>query len=68
MAVTYRGLAVAAAMAVSVGLAGQVADAAALTGKARVTDGDTVVVGGKDIRLQGVDAPETESCATTEKT
>jgi endonuclease YncB( thermonuclease family) len=31
-----------------------------LTGTAGVTDADTVVIGGETIRLQGVDAPETD--------
>jgi hypothetical protein len=31
-----------------------------LTGTATITDADTIVVGGETIRLQGVDAPETD--------
>ena len=38
---------------------------ATITGPARVVDGDTIVVGGVRIRLEGIDAPETsQSCAT----
>jgi endonuclease YncB( thermonuclease family) len=31
-----------------------------LTGTATITDADTIVIGGETIRLQGVDAPETD--------
>jgi hypothetical protein len=31
-----------------------------LTGTATITDGDTIVIGGETIRLQGIDAPETD--------
>ena len=34
------------------------AQAAGLTGTPRVTDGDTIALGGEDIRLHGIDAPE----------
>src|SRR5262245_41394152 len=36
------------------------ARAQTLTGTASVTDADTIVIGGETIRLQGVDAPETD--------
>src|SRR5262245_19063198 len=36
------------------------AHAQTLTGTASVTDADTIVIGGQPIRLQGVDAPETD--------
>ncbi|MFC3205618.1 thermonuclease family protein [Aquamicrobium soli] len=38
----------------------QYAPAAALTGSARVTDGDTIKIRGTRIRLNGIDAPETD--------
>ena len=31
-----------------------------LTGTATITDADTIVIGGETIRLQGIDAPETD--------
>ncbi len=33
-------------------------DAAELVGKPRIVDGDTIVIGGEVVRLQGIDAPE----------
>lgn len=36
------------------------ADGLTITGKARVLDGDTVVIGKQHIRLRGIDAPERE--------
>ena len=39
---------------------GGVTEAATLIGKAYVTDGDTVRISGKSIRLSGIDAPETK--------
>jgi len=33
-------------------------------GYPRIVDGDTVVVNGKNIRLQGIDAPETRQTCT----
>ncbi|GFO81222.1 MAG: nuclease [Methyloceanibacter sp.] len=39
-------------------LAPTMADAATLTGKAEIVDGDTIKVGGLAVRLQGIDAPE----------
>ncbi|MYE59472.1 MAG: thermonuclease family protein, partial [Alphaproteobacteria bacterium] len=47
----------AAAMLAAV-LAGP-AGAGAISGKARVVDGDTLAVAGQRIRLHGIDAPET---------
>ena len=38
---------------------------ATITGPARVVDGDTIVVGGVRIRLEGIDAPETSQTCTT---
>lgn len=37
--------------------------AAEVTGIARIVDGDTVQVANTRIRLQGMDAPETDKCA-----
>ena len=34
--------------------------AADLTGVPRVVDGDTIIVGGMKVRLEGIDAPETD--------
>lgn len=36
------------------------ASAETISGRARVTDGDTIVVRGTSIRLEGIDAPETD--------
>ena len=36
------------------------ADAAELSGLARVHDGDTLTIGDMRIRLEGIDAPETD--------
>ena len=38
---------------------------ATITGPVRVVDGDTIVVGGVRIRLEGIDAPETSQMCTT---
>ena len=38
---------------------------ATITGPVRVVDGDTIVVGGVRIRLEGIDAPETSQTCTT---
>jgi endonuclease YncB( thermonuclease family) len=35
-----------------------------VTGPARVIDGDTIVINGEHVRLQGVDAPETHQVCT----
>ncbi|MBS0244532.1 MAG: thermonuclease family protein [Proteobacteria bacterium] len=37
---------------------------ATITGLARVIDGDTIVVGGLHVRLEGIDAPESEQTCT----
>lgn len=37
---------------------------AAITGPARVIDGDSLVVGGAEIRLEGIDAPELHQTCT----
>lgn len=50
-----RGLLVLALISV---LAAPPAHAADIAGKARVIDGDTIVVAGERIRLRGIDAPE----------
>jgi endonuclease YncB( thermonuclease family) len=46
------------------------ATAATITGTARISDGDTITVNGTKIRLNGIDAPETDQVCidTTEKT
>ncbi|MBX3121588.1 MAG: thermonuclease family protein [Nitrospira sp.] len=55
-----------AALAVAIALLGFVGSAVAQTplakisGKARIVDGDTINIGGIQIRLEGIDAPETE--------
>lgn len=41
------------------------AEATELTGVARVVDGDTLVIGATRIRLEGVDAPETDQFCLT---
>lgn len=40
------------------------ADGVTLNGKARVIDGDTLVIGTRHIRLSGIDAPEKEQTCT----
>ena len=37
---------------------------AGITGKARIIDGDTLEVGGKRVRLHGIDAPEAKQTCT----
>ena len=38
-----------------------------VSGEARVVDGDTVVVSGEKIRLNGIDAPETDQLCLTSR-
>lgn len=59
---TCRLLAV-AALALSLALA-VTAQAETLSGRARVVDGDTFVIAGERIRLDGIDAPETKQTCT----
>ena len=55
-ALSWRLLAAGAALAVP---AASPAGAEAISGEARVVDGDTLAVAGRRIRLHGIDAPET---------
>jgi endonuclease YncB( thermonuclease family) len=43
------------------------ATAAELTGTPRIVDGDTVEIGGVKIRLEGIDAPETDQLCLNAK-
>lgn len=52
-----------AAAAAGVLLASGCTDAASLSGRASVIDGDTIEIGGEHIRMVGIDAPEsTQTC------
>ena len=46
--------------------AGVSAEAAEITGKARVLDGDTIAIAGQRIRLFGIDAPESDQTCTAD--
>ncbi len=60
----WRFAAVLALVAAAAVLAGPAVDALEITGRATVTDGDTLRVGGARIRLHGIDAPESaQTCA-----
>jgi micrococcal nuclease len=55
-----RHSAVAALLAAATLAAAAPTYAADLSGPATVTDGDTITVAGEDVRLRGIDAPETD--------
>lgn len=63
----FRLLDVVLAVAVLAALAGGVDRLTAqddVTGRGRVSDGDSLVIGGRRIRLQGIDAPELDQTCT----
>ena len=45
-------------------LMGAAAQAADLTGVPRIVDGDTLAIGATKVRLEGIDAPETDHTAS----
>jgi len=58
-----RNTTAAIAIAIAIGAAPLATAFAELTGDARVIDGDTIELGGEDVRLHGIDAPESDqSC------
>jgi endonuclease YncB( thermonuclease family) len=66
----FRLLDVLLAVAVLAGLAVAVDRLTAhddVTGRARVTDGDSLVIDGRRIRLQGIDAPELDQTCTQDR-
>jgi endonuclease YncB( thermonuclease family) len=49
-----------AVIAFVVWLVGSLAQAADLSGVPRIVDGDTLAIGATKVRLEGIDAPETD--------